>query len=91
MADDSDDLRAKLTFEGALLVAVKVTPRAATSEVVGLADDGTLRARIAALPEKGKANEELRSLLSRYFGVPKGNVVIVSGASSAHKRVRITA
>ncbi len=91
MADDPGALRAKLAFERSLLVAVKVTARASSSEVLGLADDGALRVRIAALPEKGKANEEVRSLLSRYFGVAKSKVQIVSGETSTRKRVRITA
>jgi len=84
-------LRERLTREGKLLLAVKVIPRASRSEVAGFADDGSLRVRIAAVPEKGKANEELRSLLSRYFGVSKSNVQIVSGEASTHKRIRISA
>jgi uncharacterized protein (TIGR00251 family) len=91
MAGDRDDLRAKLGRARTLLVAVKVTARAASSEVMGLSEDGALRVRIAAVPEKGKANEELRSLLSRYFGVAKSSVQIVSGETSTHKRIRITA
>lgn len=91
MADDGDVLRAKLRLERSLLLAVKVTARAATSEVMGMAEDGVLRVRVAAVPEKGKANEEVRCLLSRYFGVPKSKVEIVSGETATRKRVRITA
>lgn len=90
MSDDPG-LRERLARERSLLLAVKVTPRAGRSGVAGLGDDGSLRVRIAAVPEKGKANEELRSLLSRYFGVSKSNVQIVSGETSIHKRIRITA
>ena len=84
------DLRERLAREKSLLVAVKVTARASKSEVVSLESDATLRVRIAAVPEKGKANEELRSLLSRYLGVSKSNVQIVSGETATHKRVRVT-
>ena len=85
------DLRGRLAQEGSLVFAVKVTTRAANSEVVGLAENGALRVRIAAVPEKGRANEELRTLLSRYFGVSKSKVEFVSGESSTHKRIKITA
>lgn len=83
------DLRQRLARERNILLAVKVTTRAARSEVIGVGEDGSLRVRIAAVPEKGKANEELRSLLSRYFGVSKSNVELVSGETSTHKRIRI--
>lgn len=90
MSGDDLGLRERLAREREILLAVKVTPRASRSEVTGVADDGTLRVRIAAVPEKGKANEELRSLLSRYFGVARSNVQIVSGETSSHKRIRIS-
>ena len=83
------DLRQRLARERNILLAVKVTTHAAKSEVIGVGEDGSLRVRIAAVPEKGKANEELRSLLSRYFGVSKSNVELVSGETSTHKRIRI--
>jgi uncharacterized protein (TIGR00251 family) len=51
--------------------------------------DGTLKARIAAVPEKGRANQELVALLAGHFGVAKGEVEIVSGHSSSLKLVRI--
>ena len=91
MMSEGQGLQERLARERSLLLAVKVTPRAGRSEVAEFADDGSLRVRIAAVPEKGKANEELRSLLSRYFGVSKSNVQIVSGEASTHKRIRIRA
>jgi uncharacterized protein (TIGR00251 family) len=51
--------------------------------------DGTLKVRIAAAPEKGKANAELCAFLARHYGVPKSAVTILSGASSPRKLVRI--
>ena len=91
MSGDDLGLRERLAREREILLAVKVIARASRSELAGLRDDGSLRVRIAAVPEKGKANEELRSLLSRYFGVSKSNVQIVSGETSTHKRIRIKA
>jgi uncharacterized protein len=73
---------------GRFLVEVKVIPGASRSEAAGLRD-GALLVRVAAPPEKGKANEELRSCLARELGLPKSAVVLVSGASSRRKRVSI--
>ena len=75
---ESDWLRPS---SGRLLVEVKVIPGAARSLVAGVRD-GALLLRIAAAPEKGKANEELRALLSRALGLPKSEIVIVAGAAS---------
>jgi uncharacterized protein len=90
MPGNDPDLRERLARERDILLAVKVTRRASRSEITGFGEDGSLRVRIAAVPEKGKANEELRSLLSRYFGVARSNIQIVSGETASHKRVRIT-
>ena len=46
-------------------------PRAARSEVVGMTTDGAMKVRVAAVPDKGKANEELRDTLADWFKVPK--------------------
>jgi uncharacterized protein (TIGR00251 family) len=68
---------------------VKVIPRSAKSEVVGEMSDGTLKVRIAAPPEKGKANEALIALLADHFGVGSDAVEIISGHGAASKLVRI--
>lgn len=70
-------------------LTVKVVPRASKSEVVGMMDDGSLKVRVAAVPEKGKANDELRMVLARQYGVPVANVTIATGAASTRKTVRI--
>jgi uncharacterized protein (TIGR00251 family) len=77
-----------MTVRG-MTLRVKVVPRAARSEIAGTMADGTLKARIAAAPEKGRANEELAALLAEHFGVAKGEVEIVSGHTSPMKLVRI--
>jgi uncharacterized protein (TIGR00251 family) len=70
-------------------VAVKVVPRSAKSEVAGTLADGSLKVKVAAVPEKGKTNEELRAVLARHYGVPLRDVEVVAGATSTRKRVRI--
>ena len=68
---------------------VKVIPRSATTEIAGEMADGTLKVKIAAPPEKGKANEVLCAFLAGHYGVPRNAVTIVSGHSAALKLVRV--
>lgn len=70
-------------------IAVKVVPRSSRSEVAGTLADGALKVKVAAVPEKGKANEELRAVLAKHFGVAERDVEVVSGAASTRKRVRV--
>ena len=50
-----------------MVLQVKVIPRAQRSEVVGPMADGTLKVKVAAVPEDGKANEELTRLSIFWF------------------------
>jgi uncharacterized protein len=72
-----------------MTLRVKVTPRSATSEVVGQMADGTLKVRIAAAPERGKANGELTGVLAAHFGVQRSAITIVSGHGASLKLIRI--
>ena len=66
---------------------VKVIPRSAKTEIVGRMADGTLKIKIAAPPEKGKANAELIRFLESHFKVD--SVEIISGHTAALKIVRL--
>ena len=82
-------LQAALRRDKRLSLSVKVTPKSSRNEIVGVLDDGTLKLKITAAPEKGKANAEIREFLASQFGVGKRNVEIVRGETSAHKQVVI--
>jgi uncharacterized protein (TIGR00251 family) len=68
---------------------VKVVPRSAKSEVIGELADGTLKVKIAAAPEKGRANQALIELLAETYHVSRAAVEIVSGDTAQLKLVRI--
>jgi uncharacterized protein (TIGR00251 family) len=72
-----------------MTLRVKVIPRSLRSEIVGELADGTLKVRIAAAPERGRANDELISLLAAKFDVGREAVEIVSGHAAAQKLVKI--
>ena len=69
---------------------VKVTPKSAKTEITGELADGTLKIRVAATPERGKANAELCAFLAREIGIPAGRVEVVSGHTSPLKLVRVS-
>ena len=72
-----------------MTLRVKVIPRSPKSEIAGQMADGTLKVKIAAPPDKGKANDALCALLARRYGVPRAAVTILSGHAAALKLVRI--
>jgi uncharacterized protein len=84
-----EELREKLRADGKALVSVKVVPKSARNEIVGPMADGTLKVKVAAVPEKGKANAELCTFLARELGVPARNVEVVSGETSTLKRLSV--
>lgn len=72
-----------------LTLNVKVVPRSSRSEVAGTMDDGTLKVKVAAAPEKGKANEELCSVLAAHDQVPARDITVIASLASTRKTVRI--
>lgn len=69
-------------------LAVKVIPSSSRDAVAGWLDQ-TLRVKVTAPPEKGQANEAVRSVIAKALGVPKRSVLIVEGRTSARKTLDI--
>ena len=79
------------SWEGAdLLLQVRVQPRAGRDELAEMRD-GYWRVRITAPPVEGKANACLCKFLAAVFQVPSSRVILVSGAASRNKHLRIRA
>ena len=70
-------------------IRVKVIPKSSKTELAGYLPDGTWKIKVAAAPEKGKANQALCEFLASHLGVAKSRVRIVSGTTSHLKRVRV--
>lgn len=51
--------------------------------------DGSLKVKVAAAPEDGKANEELCGILAAYYKVKRGEVEVIAGQTSTRKLVRV--
>jgi len=69
-------------------IKVKVSTKAKKTELIPLSDN-EFKAKLTAIPEKGKANEQLIQLLSQYFNISKSNISIKSGKTSPNKLIKI--
>ena len=70
-------------------ITVKVIPKSSRTELVAKLPDGTWKVKVAAAPEKGKANKALCAFLAEHFGVAQSRVSILSGETSHVKRIHI--
>lgn len=48
--------------------------------------DGTYVVRVHVPPIDGKANERIRELLAKHFGLPKNSIEILSGTKGKKKK-----
>ncbi len=73
----------------AILVDVRVIPRAKKTEFAGMRD-GALLIRVSAPPVEGAANDALVALFSERLRIPRRNIRIVAGEAGRRKRIEIT-
>ena len=71
-----------------ITITVKVIPGSSRDAVVGLLGD-SLKVKIAAPPEGGKANKSLVKVLAKWMEISSDQVVIKSGHQSQNKIVEI--
>ena len=72
---------------------LRVTPNADADRIEGVEqrDDGNavLRLRVAAVPDKGKANAAVVALLAKALDVPRSDVTLVAGETARQKTIEI--
>ena len=77
-------------IDGSTILTVKVVPGSSSpSKICGLLD-GMLKIKIAAPPEKGKANQSLIHFLAKALDVKKNSIQIISGQTNPIKQIRIS-
>src|ERR1700738_4174838 len=76
------------TREGAVVLAVRVQPRASKDEIAGVMD-GALKVRLRAPALEDRANDALCEYLAELLKTPKAAVRILSGHHSRSKRVEM--
>jgi uncharacterized protein (TIGR00251 family) len=67
---------------------LKVVPKASRSSIAGWIGDA-LKIRVAAAPERGKANSAVIALLASALGISRERIVLVAGETEARKIVEI--
>ncbi len=67
-------------------ITVRVQPRAARNEVAGVLGEA-LKIRLQAPPVEGRANEALVRFLAETLDVPRGHVLLESGATGRNKTI----
>jgi uncharacterized protein YggU (UPF0235/DUF167 family) len=67
----------------------RVAPGAAASEVVGRHGEAW-KLRVAAAPERGRANDAVQDLLADTLGLDRLDVRVVAGVAARDKVVEIT-
>lgn len=72
-----------------MYIQVKVIPKSAKTEFVERMDDETLKIRIKAAPERGKANLELIKFLAKSVSTSKEDIKIISGHTSTRKLIKV--
>jgi uncharacterized protein (TIGR00251 family) len=75
--------------EDRIYLDIRAVPGASKSQLVGI-KEGRLRVRIAAAPEDGKANNELRIFLAKLLDCPKKDLTLHSGAKSRLKTLALS-
>ena len=71
-----------------VVLTVKVVPGSSKTAIAGRLDN-VLKVKVAAPPEKGKANAALTSFFAENFGTKKKAVTVISGMTSTIKQLRI--
>jgi uncharacterized protein (TIGR00251 family) len=87
-ADQARHGQAARRRENLARIAITVSPGAARSELVGRHGDGW-RARVAAPPERGRANDALVELFAGILGVTKARVRVVAGQAARRKVLEV--
>ena len=73
-----------MAADGRVHISIQAGPGASRTELVEIRPD-CLRIRVAAAPEKGKANAELIDFLARALAIRKSAIVVEQGQISRKK------
>ena len=72
-----------------VVVPVHAQPHAKQNAIAGTLA-GSLKVSVTAVPEKGKANDAIIRLLAASLGLRRGQLTLVSGATSNRKRILVS-
>ncbi len=76
--------------DGSVFFTAKVVPGSSSPTKIAGVLDGMLKIKVAAAPEKGKANQCLIKFLAELLNVKKNSIRIISGQTSPVKQIQIS-
>ena len=71
------------------ILSIRVIPNKPKSRIAGISEDNVIRIEIKSQPIEGKANQELIRFLSKILDLNKNQVIILRGANSKNKLIKI--
>ncbi len=77
-----------MTTNGGLRLEVGVVPNASSNKITGWQGE-TLKVKLMAPPENGRANKSLTEFLSHRLKLPRFSITLVRGEKSRRKIVEI--
>ncbi len=78
--------------ENGVRLYLRLTPKASCDDISGIEegpDGSVLKAKVRAIPDKGKANTALVKLIAKWADLPKSDIRVVSGHKSRLKTVEL--
>jgi uncharacterized protein (TIGR00251 family) len=85
--DAKNDIKI-ISRPNAAVFCVKVIPSSSRNSFAGV-QNGILKIKLSAAPEKGKANKALVDFLADMLGIKKKFIIITSGLTSKVKQIAI--
>lgn len=83
----------EITTKG-ILLRVRLSPNSSCCKICGIyttpENENYLKVSVISVPEKGKANSELVSWLSKQLKIAKSDINIISGELDRYKKILIT-
>lgn len=77
----------KETDQG-VIIEIKVTPKSRENKIIGF-EEGVLKIRLTAAPEKGEANRALIRFLAKALDIPQRDIILLKGETSRQKQLCI--
>jgi uncharacterized protein len=80
----SIDMGSLRVTKNGMILSIKVIPGARKNEIVGW-QNGFLKIKVSAQPEKGAANRAIIQLLANVCKLPQSKIILLKGAASRQK------
>nr|MDD3720364.1 DUF167 domain-containing protein [Candidatus Gracilibacteria bacterium] len=76
-------------IDNKVVIKLKVSSGAKNTEFFDIMSDGVIKVRVKSIREKGKANKELFSYLSKYLDIKNSQISFISGETDSFKNILI--